>query len=150
MNDRNKRLPFFPHRVTKHHYVFGGILYLLLETSTMWEILQNEHPTTVKCIHPCYVLCTLGAWRGSQAWLSDWLSSWVGCYTGAEASITSTHWLRGQSQRHNSDGALNSIIKMDALPTGMILNLDPILNLNSMHYVLFFFLLQKLLTIWNI
>lgn len=66
----------------------------------------------------------------------------LGGYTGAEASITLAHWLRGNSQRHNSGRALNSIIKMDSVPTGMILNLDLILNLKPNSFM-FPFLLDK-------
>lgn len=80
------------------------------------------------CIPRCCVLWALG--RGSQAWhvgLTQLLV--LGGHTGAEASIMLAFWPRGRSQRQNSGKALNSIIKMDSLPAGTILNLDPIVNL---------------------
>lgn len=76
----------------------------------------------------CCVLWALG--RGSQAWdvgLTQLLV--LGGHTGAEASIMLARWPRGRSQRQNSGRALNSIIKMDSLPAGTILNLDLIVNL---------------------
>lgn len=72
----------------------------------------------------------------------------LGGWTSAEASITWTCWLSGNSPTHSSDRAVNCITKWMLWPTGMIWYVGLILNSNNSQ-IYHVSLLEKLLLSWT-